>query len=77
LTNLFLSAVSQDYSSLGELNSLRARAKARLASARLAGDEEAQATVSVELTQLDEAIGTVLANFALRNAELARIRQAA
>ena len=77
MTNIFTSPMSQDYGSLGELNARRARAKARLAAAWLAGDREAQATAAANLADLDEAIGTILATLALRNAEAARQRQAA
>ena len=77
MTNLFTNAMSLDYGALGDLNARRARAKACLASARLADDQEAQATAAADLAHLDEAIGTVLANVALRNAEAARHRQSA
>lgn len=77
MTNIFSNTMSQDYGSLGDLNARRARAKVRLASARLAGDQEAQAAVAADLAHLDEAIGTILATLALRNAEAARHRQSA
>jgi hypothetical protein len=77
MTNIFFNIMSQDYGSLGDLNAQRKRTKARLASAWLAGDQEAQASAAADLTDLDEAIGTILATLALRNAEVARHRQAA
>ncbi len=77
MIHMFPNSVGQDYGSLGELNVRRAHAKARLASSQIAGDREAQETAKAELIELDEAIGTVLATLALRNAEIARLRQAA
>jgi hypothetical protein len=62
---------------LSELNTRYARAKARLAAARLANEQAALTVASAELVKLDEAIATVLAEVALRNADLGRQRSAA
>jgi hypothetical protein len=77
MTNVFIYASSQNDNSLIELNAHYSRAKTRLAAARLAGDQEAQGAASAELIELDEAIATVLANLALRNAGIARLHRAA
>jgi len=77
MTNAFVSPKSQNTGSLVELNARYGHAKARLAAARLAGDQEGQTAASAELVVLDEAIATVLATLALRNAGIARLRQAA
>ncbi|WP_210529656.1 hypothetical protein [Rubellimicrobium arenae] len=62
---------------LSELNIRRTRANIRLGAARLAGDVAAQSAAASELAQLDEAIATVLATRALRNAAIARLGPAA
>ena len=77
MTNLFADIASPDHSSLSELNVRHARAKARLAAARLSDDHAPQAAASAELVKLDEAIATILATLALRNASIARQRRAA
>jgi hypothetical protein len=77
MTNLFGNAASHDYATLGTLNARYALVKARLTSAQSKGDQEARAAAWAEIIELDEEIGTVLAKFALRNAEAARLHQAA
>jgi hypothetical protein len=77
MTNVSINDITRDAGTLDELNARYARTKARLAAARGADDEEAQAAATAKLVELDEAIGTILATLALRNAELARLRQVA
>ena len=77
MTNVFIRPNSQNAGSLDELNARYGHAKARLAAARLAGDQEGQTAASAELISLDEAIATILATLALRNAGIARLRKAA
>ena len=77
MTNVLADITSPDQMTLSELNAHHARAKARLAAARLANEQAALTVASAELVKLDEAIATVLANIALRNAEMARQRRAA
>ena len=77
MTKLFADIASPDRSTLSELNARHAHAKARLAAARLANEQAALTVASAELVRLDEAIATVLASVALRNAHVARQRRAA
>ena len=77
MTDVLADITSPDHMTLGELNAHHARAKARLAAARLANEQTTLTVTLAELVKLDEAIATVLANIALRHAEVARQRRAA
>ncbi len=77
MTDVLADLTSPDHMTLSELNAHHARAKAGLAAARLANGQAALTVASTELVKLDEAIATVLANVALRNADVARQRRVA
>ena len=77
MTNVPADIASPEHMTLGELNARHTRAKARLSAARLANEQAALTVASADLVKLDEAIATVLANIAFRNAEMARQRRAA
>jgi hypothetical protein len=72
----FITPASRNHVTLSNLNARRAVAKASLAAAQGGSDSGKQAVASAELIELDEAISTLLALAALRNAEIARCREA-
>jgi predicted short-subunit dehydrogenase-like oxidoreductase (DUF2520 family) len=68
---------ARDRGTLSDLNTGRAGANARLTAAQATGDTASLAAALAQLAELDEAIATLLATVALRNADTARQRRTA